>query len=417
LSSSLRRLGITLGDPGGIGPEVALKAVYESTAVFVPVIFGPVSVLDHVAALTEKFDIHFLAMPKNGEKHKGLRPLNPGQGQQADSAIMGIQPFDKSQGPAKPFENPDEGNSAIGTGIQRAKPFENPDEGNSTIGTGIQRATPFENPFVFSFPAEPGKKKQVFWVSTGDTPLDIGTVCAANGTHAYTAIQLATEACLSGQLDGIVTAPICKEAMAMAGAPFTDHTTLLASLAQAEVSMGFYSGPLRVVLVSVHCALSDVGRHITPDTLGRACRHAVTLARYHRQRVPKEMPIRIAVAGLNPHAGENGLFGHEEIAVIAPTIAALRAEGLPVEGPFPADTLFHHAYQGAFDVVVAMYHDQGLIPVKMLAFDTAVNVTIGLPFVRTSPDHGTAFSLAYQDKADHGSFAAALDLALHWDCR
>ena len=377
MSSSLRRLGITLGDPGGIGPEVALKAVCESTAVFVPVIFGPVSVLDHVAALTEKFDIHFLAMSKNGEKHKGLRPLNPSQGQQTDIAIMGIQPFDKAQGPAKTFENP----------------------------------------FVFSLPAEPGKKKHVFWVSTGDTPLDIGTVCAANGTHAYTAIQLATEACLSGQLDGIVTAPICKEAMSMAGASFTDHTTLLASLAQAEVSMGFYSGPLRVVLVSVHCPLSDVGRHITPDTLSRACRHAVTLARYHRQRVPKETPIRIAVAGLNPHAGENGLFGHEEIAVIAPTIAALRAEGLPVEGPFPADTLFHHAYQGDFDVVVAMYHDQGLIPVKMLAFDTAVNMTIGLPFVRTSPDHGTAFSLAYQDKADHRSFAAALDLALHWDWR
>ena len=298
-----------------------------------------------------------------------------------------------------------------------AKPFENPHGESAAGGNGIQRAQPFEDPFVFSFPAKPGKKKQVLWVPTGNTPFDIGMVSAANGAHAHTAIQLATEACLSGQLDGIVTAPICKEAMALAGAPLTDHTTLLASLAQAEVSMGFYSAPLRVVLVSVHCALSEVSGHITPDHIRRACQHAVVLAQYHRQRFPRETPLRIGVAGLNPHAGENGLFGQEDIAVIAPTVAALRAEGLPVEGPFPADTLFHHAYQGAFDVVVAMYHDQGLIPVKMLAFDTAVNVTMGLPFIRTSPDHGTAFSLAYQDKADHGSFVSALDLALHWELR
>ncbi len=341
MSSSRRRLGITLGDPGGIGPEVALKAVYESEADFIPVVFGPISVMDYLPDLAELLDIHFLATPKNGEESKVLLPLDPV--------------------PAKP------------------------------------------------------KKKNIFWVNTGDTPFQIGAVAAGNGHHAYTAIQLATEACLCGQLDGIVTAPICKEAMAMAGAPLTDHTTLLASLAQAEVSMGFYSAPLRVVLVSVHCALSDVSRHITSESIRRACQHALILAHHHRQRVPNERPIRIAVAGLNPHAGENGLFGHEDMAIIAPTLEDLREEGLPVEGPFPADTLFHHAYQGAFDVVVAMYHDQGLIPVKMLAFDTAVNVTIGLPFVRSSPDHGTAFSLAYQGTADHRSFAEALALALSWE--
>ncbi len=347
MSSSGCRLGITLGDPGGIGPEIALKAVYESEKDFIPVVFGPISVMDYLPAFLEWFDIHFLAMPKNGERFKGLR--------WSLSTAEGLDPVPSS-----------------------------------------------------------AAKKKLFWVNTGDTPFQIGAVAAGNGHHAYTAIQWATEACLSGDLDGMVTAPICKEAMALAGAPLTDHTTLLASLAKSDVSMGFYSGPLRVVLVSVHCALSEVHRHITPETIRRACHHAFALAQYHRQSVSKNNPIRIAVAGLNPHAGENGLFGDEERLVIAPVVAALREEGLPVEGPFPADTLFHYAYKGDFDVVVAMYHDQGLIPVKMVAFDTAVNVTLGLPFIRTSPDHGTAFALAYQGKATHTSFDAALSLALSW---
>jgi len=376
----VRCLGITLGDPGGIGPEVALKAVYESTAAFVPVIFGPISVMDYLPMLAAQFHIHFLATPKNEyeieDKFKGLRPLDP------TSEKNGIQPFERplrqaqcnAQGPAEPFEKAS---------------------------------------FSF-FPAEPGKKKTLFWVNTGGTPFHIGEVSPDNGLHAYEAIRLAAAACLAGYLDGMVTAPICKEAMAMAGAPLTDHTTLLASLSKSDVSMGFYSVPLRVVLVTVHCALSDVSARMTPESIRRACAHAVMLATYHRDKSPKATPMRIAVAGLNPHAGENGLFGHEERDVITPTLAALRDEGLPVEGPFPADTLFHYAYKGDYDVVVAMYHDQGLIPVKMLAFDTAVNVTIGLPFVRTSPDHGTAFSLAYQDKADYRSFAEALDVACHW---
>ncbi len=315
--------------------------------------------------LSACFDVHFWLRQKAEEESKGLRPLDPAL-------------------------------------IQNA------------AGARVQRAEPFEIPSTFSFQAEPGKKKSLCWVSTGDTPFHVGKISPDNGRHAYEAIRLAAEACLAGHLDGIVTAPICKESMRMAGAPLTDHTTLLASLAQADVSMGFYSAPLRVVLTTVHCALSEVSRRITPEALRRACGHALLLANYHRDISLKETPIRIAVAGLNPHAGENGLFGNEEGDIIGPTLDKLRAEGLPVEGPFPADTLFHYAYKGDFDVVVAMYHDQGLIPVKMLAFDSAVNVTIGLPFVRTSPDHGTAFGLAYQGKADHSSFAEALDVALQW---
>lgn len=399
MSSSPRWLGVTLGDPGGIGPEVALKAIYESTALFVPVIFGPISVMDHLSAFTDKFDIHFLATPKNGEDFKGLCPLDPTP---EKNGIKRADPLSFSNGikRATPL--------SFSNGIQRATPL--------SFLNGIQRAAPFENSSFSFFPAEPGKKKPLFWVNTGDMPFHIGEVSPDNGRHAYAAIRLATEACLCGDLDGMVTAPICKESMSMAGAPLTDHTTLLASLAKCDVSMGFYSGPLRVVLVSVHCALSEVSAHITAENIRRACQHALSLAQYHRQQSlsPNDTPLRIAVAGLNPHAGENGLFGHEERDVIVPTLAELRAEGVPVEGPFPADTLFHHAYQGSYDVVVAMYHDQGLIPVKMLAFDTAVNVTIGLPFVRSSPDHGTAFSLAYQGKADHSSFVEALNVALNW---
>lgn len=252
------------------------------------------------------------------------------------------------------------------------------------------------------------------WVSTGDRPFVVGKVAAENGAHAATAIRLATQACLTGALDALVTAPISKEAMALSGESFTDHTTLLAAACRADVSMAFYSRALRVVLVSVHCALSEVASQVTLASVSRACRHAVRLAQYHRQQSPSEKPIRVAVAGLNPHAGENGMFGDEDKRVIQPAVLALQAEGLPVEGPFPADTLFYQAYHGAYDVVVAMYHDQGLIPVKMLAFDTAVNITMGLPFVRTSPDHGTAFSLAYRGEAQHQSFLEALSLACRW---
>jgi len=205
----------------------------------------------------------------------------------------------------------------------------------------------------------------------------------------------------------IATAPINKLAFSRAGLPWKGHTDLLAHLTHApRVAMMFWSEPLKVVLATVHIPLADVPRAISRDGLRRTLR--VTAASLPRFGVASP---RIAVAGLNPHAGESGLLGGEDEAVVAPAIAEARADGLDVSGPFPADTLFVRAARGEFDVVVALYHDQGLIPVKLLAFGRAVNVTLGLPIIRTSVDHGTAFDIARQGIADEGSLVEAVLLA------
>jgi 4-hydroxythreonine-4-phosphate dehydrogenase len=170
--------------------------------------------------------------------------------------------------------------------------------------------------------------------------------------------------------------------------------------------MMFWSDPLRVVLATVHIPLAQVPRALTRDRL-------LTVLRLTSTSLPRfGLPApRIAVAGLNPHAGEGGLLGHEDLDVIAPAVAAAREQGIDARGPFPADTIFVRASRGEFDAVIACYHDQGLIPVKLLAFGQAVNVTIGLPIIRTSVDHGTAFDIARQDAADPSSMIAAVLLA------
>jgi 4-hydroxythreonine-4-phosphate dehydrogenase len=212
---------------------------------------------------------------------------------------------------------------------------------------------------------------------------------------------------MRGTVDGVATAPINKEALRLAGLPWSGHTDLLAHLTGAEhVAMMFYSDALRVVLATVHLALAEVPRALTPSRLEAT----IELTSRDLPRFGIERP-RIAVAGLNPHAGEHGLFGREEEDVIGPAIAACRRRGIDVAGPFPADTLFVRAVRGEFDVVVACYHDQGLIPVKLVAFGQAVNVTLGLPIIRTSVDHGTAFDIAGQGLADPGSMCAAVKLA------
>jgi 4-hydroxythreonine-4-phosphate dehydrogenase len=205
----------------------------------------------------------------------------------------------------------------------------------------------------------------------------------------------------------VATAPISKEAFRLAGLPWVGHTDLLAHLTGApHVAMMFESGVLRVVLATVHIALAEVPRALTQASLEATI--ALTARELPRFGVPAP---RIAVAGLNPHAGEHGMFGSEEELVIAPAIAACRQRCIEVTGPFPADTVFVRATRGDFDVVVACYHDQGLIPVKLLAFGQAVNVTLGLPIVRTSVDHGTAFDIAGRGMADAGSMVAAVRLA------
>jgi 4-hydroxythreonine-4-phosphate dehydrogenase len=234
-----------------------------------------------------------------------------------------------------------------------------------------------------------------------------GVVNAASGRASYDWIVSATADALAGRMDAIVTAPINKAAFAMAGLPWKGHTDLLGHLCGApEVAMMFWSDRLRVVLATVHIPLADVPRAITTDGLVRLC--ALTAASMPRFGI--ERP-RLALAGLNPHAGEDGLLGSEDREVMRPAVEQARARGLDVSGPYPADTLFVRASHGEFDVVVAAYHDQGLVPVKLLAFGKSVNVTLGLPIVRTSVDHGTAFDIARQGIADAGSMVEAILLA------
>ena len=225
--------------------------------------------------------------------------------------------------------------------------------------------------------------------------------------HVVDTIVRAVVDARNGAVQAIATAPINKEAFRLAGLPWAGHTDLLAHLTGAkQVAMMFESDALRVVLATVHIPLNEVPGAITREGLEATIRlTADALPRFIK------MAPRIAVAGLNPHAGEHGLFGNEDDRIIAPAVAASRSRGIDVAGPFPADTVFVRAVRGEFDVVIACYHDQGLIPVKLLAFGKAVNVTIGLPIVRTSVDHGTAFDIAGKGIADPGSMIAAVRLA------
>ncbi len=241
-------------------------------------------------------------------------------------------------------------------------------------------------------------------------PADLprGVVDARAGAAAHAAIVAASRAAIAGEVRAIVTAPIHKEAFAAAGVAHPGHTELLAELAGVrEVRMMLANDELRTILVTIHVPLRAAIEAITRE----AVRDTIAIADAGLKRLGIARP-RIAVAGLNPHAGEGGLMGREEIETIAPAIADARAAGIDASGPWPGDTVFMRA-RGLreFDVVVAMYHDQGLIPVKYLGLDTGVNVTVGLPFVRTSVDHGTAFDLAGRGVADAGSLLAAIALA------
>jgi 4-hydroxythreonine-4-phosphate dehydrogenase len=247
----------------------------------------------------------------------------------------------------------------------------------------------------------------VLYVPPSGASFTPGVLSAAAGQAAYDLIVRATADARRGVVDAIATAPVSKEAFKLAGLPWAGHTDLLGHLTGApRVAMMFESDALRVVLVTVHVALADVPGLITRESLAAT----IQLAARELPRFGVAAP-RIAVAGLNPHAGEHGLFGDEEARVMTPAIADCRALGIEVSGPFPADTIFLRATRGEFDLVVACYHDQGLIPVKLVAFGRAVNVTLGLPIVRTSVDHGTAFDIAGQGKADAGSMIVAVKLA------
>jgi 4-hydroxythreonine-4-phosphate dehydrogenase len=245
----------------------------------------------------------------------------------------------------------------------------------------------------------------------------IGQIDPRAGVAAAACITRAVELARSGEVSAIVTAPIHKEALAAAGVPYPGHTEMLQALATEPgaapppVRMMLANDELRTVLVTIHLSLRRAIDAVTFDTVLETIRVAHRSAAHWGTARP-----RIAVAGLNPHAGEGGLFGDEELRIIAPAIAAARVEGIDASGPFAPDTVFMRArnaagHVGEFDIVVAMTHDHGLIPVKYLGVEHGVNVTLGLPFVRTSPDHGTAFDIAGSGRADVSSLLAALGMA------
>ena len=241
-----------------------------------------------------------------------------------------------------------------------------------------------------------------------DAPIVAGRVSAAGGRAAAEAVLRAVDAARAGRVDALVTAPLHKEALRAAGYPWPGHTEMLAERAGCEdVAMLFVGGGLRVALLTIHQPLRTVPASLTAAEVRRVVRLL------HRE-LPRfgVASRRIALCGLNPHAGEGGLLGSEEAEVLAPAVAGLRSEGLDVSGPFPADSLFVRALRGEFDALVAAYHDQGLIPVKLAAFGHAVNVTLGLPFVRTSVDHGTGFDIVESGTADCGSLLEAMRVAV-----
>lgn len=243
-----------------------------------------------------------------------------------------------------------------------------------------------------------------------------GRVSAVAGRAAADCIAAAARWVLEGRACALVTAPVHKEALSQAGLPFPGHTEFLQSLAAEHVGVAVRQMPVRMmlsapglatVLVSIHVSLRQALDTLSTDAIHETIRIAASHLRWIGLS-----DARIAVAGVNPHAGESGMFGREEIDIIAPAVSRAQAEGLNVSGPHAPDTVFMRALQGEFDLVVAMYHDQGLIPVKLLGLERGVNTTLGLPMIRTSPDHGTAFDIAGTGRASAASLLAAIDAAL-----
>jgi 4-phospho-D-threonate 3-dehydrogenase / 4-phospho-D-erythronate 3-dehydrogenase len=252
----------------------------------------------------------------------------------------------------------------------------------------------FVNPFAAKLPAK----------------ISAGSPLAANAAISY--LRDGAERCLRGELAGIITAPVNKESIIRAGHRFVGQTEFLSDIAQTKRTAMMLLGTddkkrwLRVALATIHIAIKSVPKKLTAEKISLAIELAAQSCR--DLKLPR---AKIAVCGLNPHAGEGGEFGDEEIKIISPVIAKLQKRGFDVVGPLSGDTVFHYALKGDFDAVVAMYHDQGLAPLKAVAFDSGINWTLGLPFIRTSPDHGTAYDIAGKGIANPGSMIAAIRLA------
>jgi 4-hydroxythreonine-4-phosphate dehydrogenase len=321
----MKKLAITMGDPGGVGPEIIVKALYSAGIqdYCSSIIIGDRGTLeDAIALLKLPVKLRIIQSPENS------RPVH--QGRIIDLIDLGV---------AKKF--------------RKGKPT------------------------------------------------------AGGGEASVHYIRKAVDLALDKHVDGIVTAPISKQAVHMAGFKWPGHTEMLAEMTRTkDYAMMFVGGPLKIILVTIHVALKQVPLLISKERIVITLRLAKKACDMLGIKAPK-----IAVAGLNPHAGEAGLLGDEEINKITPAIQEAFKKGLPVSGPFPPDVIFHKAYKGEVDLIVCMYHDQGLIPLKMIAFDKGVNMTVGLPFIRTSPDHGTAYDIAWNGIADPSSMIEAIKLA------
>lgn len=318
-------LGITMGDPAGIGPEVIVKALAQDKVrrLCRPLVIGSFSVMEHMVKRL-KFEMQVVRVVENEVVSSRANHL----------AVL------------DPLEQP--------------------------LGRFVR-----------------------------------GVAAPETGAASLLFIKKAVKLAQRGYLDGIVTAPINKEAIHMAGCQFPGHTELLAHLTQKQDSgMMIIGGPLRIMFVTTHVAIKDLPSLLTQSKIEKAIRLA--------HRALKDLfgvpHPRIGVAALNPHAGEHGLFGDEEARVIAPAVRTARTQGICVSDPLPADTLFGKAVKGEYDCVIALYHDQGLIPLKLVAFGSCVNVTVGLPIIRTSVDHGTAFDIVGKGIAESGSLVEAITL-------
>jgi 4-hydroxythreonine-4-phosphate dehydrogenase len=344
----MKRLAITMGAPGGVGPEIIVKAL-QSAALknsCIPIVIGDKSVIEKALKLCKSpLSLRIIRSPEEAITTKGI--IN----------FIHVIP------PRPPFPH--------SCGFAEAK-------------------------------QKWGKEKTKVETFEKNKPT------AEGGSACVSYIRKAVELALDRQVDGIVTAPISKEALKMAGLKWPGHTEMLADFTKTrDYAMMLVGGPLRVILVTIHTALKNVPELITRQRIVKTLRLTQRACDMLGIKKPK-----IAVAGLNPHAGEAGIFGDEEIRIIIPAIRQAMNEGIPVSGPYPPDTIFHKAYKGEVDIIVCMYHDQGLIPLKMIAFDKGVNVTVGLPFIRTSPDHGTAYDIAWKGIADPSSMSEAIKLAV-----
>ncbi|MFZ0099427.1 MAG: 4-hydroxythreonine-4-phosphate dehydrogenase PdxA [Gemmobacter sp.] len=259
---------------------------------------------------------------------------------------------------------------------------------------------------ALSIPLRPGVDVEVTDLPVEGAPLPFGKMDPRGGDASFRFIEAAVRAAERGEIACLVTAPINKESLNLAGHHYDGHTGMLAALTGGKAWMLLASDRLKVIHCTTHVSLRDAIDRITTERVLETIRQGHA----HLRRVGFAAP-RIAVAGLNPHCGEGGLFGNEDTENILPAVERARAEGIDARGPISADTLFHRAYQGEFDLVVAQYHDQGHIPVKLVAFDTGVNVSVGLPIDRTSVDHGTAFDIAGKGIAKHTNMNAAIAYA------